>query len=88
MTEGITKRHQQTFGVTKGSLSGFGDGFTSVCIKQNLLFSLNVYIVLHISYTSKTYYKFKKNMKTKLHKTSFLEKKVIVVYSENNLIIN
>lgn len=56
--QGIRKRHQQTFGGIKGSLSGFGDGFTSVCIKQNLLYSLNVYIVLHISYSSKTFCKF------------------------------
>lgn len=60
VTEGIKKGHQQTFRVIKGSLSGFGDGFTSVCIKQNLLYSLNVYIVLRISYSSKTFHKFKK----------------------------
>ena len=56
--QGITKRHQQAFGVIKGSSSGFSDGFTSVCIKQNLLYSLNVYIVLYISYSSKTFCKF------------------------------
>lgn len=76
MTEGIKKRHQQTFGVIKGSLSGFGDGFTSVCIKAKLTVFLKcIHRITYISYSSKTFHKFKKKHENKIAQNQFSRKK-------------